>query len=103
MEMVTLLGSAAALCTTVSFAPQAWKIIRTRDTSSISKPMYPIPVLAFALWLVFGMAIIIPNAVCLVLAGFILAMIVLPRENKQAVADKIDPPNAGVEWRDAHG
>jgi MtN3 and saliva related transmembrane protein len=80
-----------------SFAPQPWKIIQTRDTSSISAPMYALTVLGFALWLTFWLMkaewpIIITNGVCLVLSAFILLMTVLPWAKKEAVADVMDPP-----------
>ncbi|MCO5066482.1 MAG: SemiSWEET family transporter [Rhizobiaceae bacterium] len=71
-----------------SFTPQAWKIIKTRDTSSISAPMYALTVLGFALWLAFGLLkaewpIIITNGVCLILSAFILLMTVLPESRKK--------------------
>lgn len=96
METVTLVGYLAALCSMSSFTPQAWKIIKTRDTGSISAPMYAITVLGFAFWLMFGIMksewpIVITNGVCLVLSAFILVMTVLPREKKDAVADVLDP------------
>lgn len=96
METVTLIGYLAALCSMTSFTPQAWKIIKTRDTSSISAPMYAITVLGFAFWLAFGIMknewpITITNGVCLVLSAFILMMTVLPRAKKDAVADTLDP------------
>ncbi|MBZ9974120.1 MULTISPECIES: SemiSWEET transporter [unclassified Mesorhizobium] len=96
MEKVTLIGSLAALCSMTSFAPQAWKIIKTRDTAGISAWMYAITVLGFALWLTFGIIkgewpIIVTNAVCLVLATFILLMRVLPSSKREMVADAIDP------------
>jgi MtN3 and saliva related transmembrane protein len=80
----------------VSFTPQAWKIVRTRETSRISARMYAVTTVGFALWLTFGVMkwewpIIVTNAVCLVLAGFILAMKLLPRRRRDAVADKLDP------------
>ncbi len=70
MQPVTLIGYLATICSMASFTPQAWKIIRTRDTSSISTPMYAITVLGFGLWLTFGIMkkewpIIITNGVCL--------------------------------------
>src|SRR5206468_641513 len=78
------------------FSPQAWKIIRTRDTSSISARMYAITVLGFAFWLLFGIMrsewpIMITNGVCLVLAGFILVMRILPGPQKDRVADLMNP------------
>ena len=58
--------------------------------------MYGITVLGFALWLAFGMMklewpIIITNGVCLLLSAFIFTMTVLPRDEKDAVADVLDP------------
>lgn len=96
METVTLIGYLAALCSTTSFTPQAWKIIKTRDTGSISAPMYAITVSGFALWLSFGIMksewpIIITNGVCLILSAFILMMTILPDAKKDAVADALDP------------
>jgi len=49
MEIAVIGGSLAALASTISFAPQAWKIIRTRQTGDISRGMYAITVTAFAL------------------------------------------------------
>ena len=96
MSLSTLIGALAALCSTVSFVPQAWKIIRTRDTSGLSARMYAVTVTGFSLWLAYGIMLgewplIVTNAVCLALSAFILAMRVLPQRKKEAVADLIDP------------
>ena len=76
---VELIGSTAALLTTMSFVPQAWKTWRTRDVSGISLLMYSAFTLGVALWLVYGWLlgawpIIIANAVTLSLALGILGM-----------------------------
>lgn len=96
MQLVTILGSLAAIASTISFTPQAWKIIRTRDTEAISAPMYAITVVGFALWLSYGLMlsqwpIIITNGICLVLSGFILTMKLLPQRKRDKVADALDP------------
>lgn len=96
MQTVTLIGYLATVCSMSSFTPQAWKIIRTRETSGISAPMYAITVLGFALWLAFGIMkaewpIIITNGVCLLLSAFILTMTVLPQAEKDVVAKAFDP------------
>ena len=93
--MITAIGSLAALCSTVSFAPQAWKIIRTRDTSAISIGMYVLTVVGFMLWFIYGFAkgewpLIISNGICLGLSGFILVMKCLPQAKKDVVADTIE-------------
>jgi MtN3 and saliva related transmembrane protein len=94
---IQIVGTAAAVASTISFAPQAWKIIRTRDVTGLSAPMYLITVSAFALWLSYGWlksdwALIVPNALCFGLSGFILVMICLPKKNRQKVADAIEEP-----------
>ncbi len=96
MPLVTLLGTFAALCSTVSFAPQAWKIIRTRETKDISTGMYLLTVVGFAAWTSYGVALmqwplIASNGLCFVLSAFILLMKLLPRAEKNAVADAVTP------------
>lgn len=71
-------GTAAASLTTLSFVPQAWLTLRTRDVGGISAAMYACFTVGVALWLVYGIAIgewpiIVANAVTLVLASTILA------------------------------
>lgn len=99
METVSIIGYFAALCSTTSFAPQAWKIIKSRDTSSISAGMYVVTVIGFAAWLVFGLMkqewpLILTNGICLVFSGFILTMKLLPPPAKERVADALDPGEA---------
>ena len=96
MDMATWVGSLAALASTTSFMPQAWKVVRTRDTRAISAGMYAVTVLGFALWLVYGLLLgqwplIVTNATCLALSAFILAMKLLPRRYRATVADAVDP------------
>jgi MtN3 and saliva related transmembrane protein len=96
MDFATILGGLATACSITSFVPQAWKVVRTRDTRAISAGMYAITVAGFALWLAYGVALgawplIVTNTVCLALSAFILAMKLLPRREKQAVAEALDP------------
>ena len=83
MNYALIIGVIASFCSMASFAPQAWKIIRTRDTSSISARMYILTVTGFAFWTVYGFLIgegpiIVTNTVCLLLSGFILTLKLLP-------------------------
>ena len=96
MNWIAIAGTLAALCSTVSFVPQAWRIVRTRDTSSISTATYSLTVAGFALWTAYGLGLgewplIVTNSICFVLSAFILVMTVLPRPKKDAVANSIDP------------
>lgn len=95
MDLITITGVAAALCSVVSFGPQAWRIIRTRDTKAISAVTYGVTVVGFTLWTLYGLLlkqwpIIVTNSVCFLLAGFILVMKLLPRPKREAVADALD-------------
>lgn len=73
-----LIGYIAAALTTSSFLPQAIMIIKTRDTSSLSLGMYSLFTLGVLCWLMYGIvltnfAIIISNAITLLLASCILS------------------------------
>lgn len=94
MNWVTIIGFGAAICSTVSFVPQAWRIVKTRDTKSLSAPMYAINTVGFLLWLVYGVMmgewpLILTNGICLVLAAFILTMTLASSKQKNAIADKL--------------
>ena len=96
VEVASFVGIAASVVSVSSFAPQAWRVIRTRDTRSISAAMYWLTVTGFALWFAFGILVaqwplIVTNGICFVLSAFILVMKVLPASGKQAVAAAIDP------------
>lgn len=77
MTWIDAVGYLAAVCTTVSFLPQAVKTLRTKDTSSISLSMYAVFTFGTAAWLAFGVLsgnrpVMIANAITLVLASLIL-------------------------------
>lgn len=95
IPIVQIVGVMAAMASTASFAPEAWKVIRTRDVSGLSAGMYALTVAAFALWLGYGAlqadwALIVPNALCLALAAFIFAMILMPKQKREDVAGTIE-------------
>jgi MtN3 and saliva related transmembrane protein len=75
--LTNAVGVAAAACSMASFLPQAVKIIRERDASSVSLPMYVVTVAAFALWVGYGVLLgswplIGSNLVTLSLAALVL-------------------------------
>lgn len=79
MNIERLIGLTAATFTTISFLPQAYRSLRTRDTRSISLGMYSLFTLGIALWLVYGLLIhdlpvTLANAVTLVLTLLVLAL-----------------------------
>lgn len=93
--LTTVLGTAAAVLTIVGFVPQAWRIIKTRNTADLATAMWVCSTTAFALWTIYGIAlgklpIVVPNGVCFFLAGFILVMKLLPRRKRERVADAVE-------------
>ncbi|PQB04411.1 SemiSWEET transporter [Aureitalea marina] len=77
MQLTSIIGNAAAFLTTISFLPQALKIIRSGQTRQLSLPMYLLFVSGVTLWVIYGiqekqLPIILGNAVTLVLSGTIL-------------------------------
>jgi MtN3 and saliva related transmembrane protein len=76
---IDLIGYSAAFLTTVSFVPQVWLTLRTRDVSGVSLGMYGLFTLGIALWLIYGIAqrswpLVGANAVTLILALIVLFM-----------------------------
>jgi len=79
IEIFTIIGIAAAICTTISFLPQAIRIIRTKQTRDVSLGMYVLFSFGTFLWLAYGILlkdvpIILANSITFVLSFIILAM-----------------------------
>lgn len=94
MDVTSLLGGFAAICSIVSFTPQAWKIIQTRETKDLSAVMYALTVTGFGCWAAYGFFIrqwplVASNSLCFLLSAFIFAMILLPTPKKKRVARAI--------------
>ena len=93
MELTFIIGNIAALLTSVSFLPQAIQVIKTKDTKSISLPMYVLFVLGIVMWLIYGIMkndipIMIANIVTISLASTILFYKVKEVVSKDFVASK---------------
>ncbi len=72
LTLETLVGFAAAFCTTVSYIPQVKKCWQTGSTGDLSLKMLMILATGIALWVVYGIlkgdvVIIIANSVSLLL------------------------------------
>jgi len=77
--LANVVGTAAALCSITSFAPQMIKIWREKDASSVSLKTYSLTVTCFVLWTTYGVMIgawpiTIANACALLMASGVLAM-----------------------------
>lgn len=78
MNLVNLIGSVAAVCTTVAFVPQILKI-RRQGGEDLSYPMLLLYLTGIVLWLVYGLmlhaaAVIWANAVTTVLVGIAIVL-----------------------------
>ena len=77
--VANIFGTAAALCSITSFAPQIIKIWKERDASSVSLKTYSLTVTCFVLWVVYGVLteawpVTIANSCALVMASGVLFM-----------------------------
>ena len=77
--IANVVGTAAALCSIVSFAPQMIKIWNERDASSVSLRTYSLTVTCFVLWVAYGVLtsawpIVVSNACAFVMALGVLLM-----------------------------
>ncbi len=79
VSLADVVGSAAAVLTTLSFLPQVLHTFKTRDVSGISLVMYSAFTVGVALWLVYGWLlgswpIVIANVITVLLALAIVVM-----------------------------
>ncbi|ABC33046.1 uncharacterized conserved protein [Hahella chejuensis KCTC 2396] len=77
--LASIIGTLAALFTTLAFLPQVRQTLKTKNTSGISLGMYSIFTLGVFLWLLYGIMmvawpIIIANTLTLALASTVLAL-----------------------------
>ena len=78
-NLVTWIGTAAAVLTTICWLPQAVRVVRHKDTRAISLTTNIVFAIGIVLWLIYGLAlenwpIICANAISLVLTSVIIAM-----------------------------
>ncbi|HAT3918612.1 MULTISPECIES: SemiSWEET transporter [Enterobacteriaceae] len=75
MEWSSWIGYLAASLTTLSFLPQAIKVIATRNTQGISGLMYVMFVCGLVMWLVYGLMI---EDAAVSMANFLTLVFALP-------------------------
>jgi len=79
MDVVTIMGYVAGVCTTSAFLPQAMKIVKTKHTKDISLIMYSVLTTGIVLWCAYAIInrdwpLALANGVTLFLAGWILIL-----------------------------
>ncbi|MCE0800108.1 SemiSWEET transporter [Buttiauxella sp. A2-C1_F] len=75
MEWVSVIGYMAASLTTLSFLPQAVKVISTRNTQGISGLMYAMFVCGLMMWFFYGLLI---NDLAISAANLLTLLFALP-------------------------
>ena len=79
MNLIQILGLAAAVFTTAANIPQTIKVIKTRSTKSLSAATYDMLFVGMLLWVLYGvlrkdLPVILANAIAGLLCGIILFM-----------------------------
>lgn len=77
--IAVVIGTAAALLSIASFAPQIVKILREKDAASVSLRTYVVTVAGFSCWLAYGLMIkawpvALSNLACLAMSAAVLAL-----------------------------
>jgi MtN3 and saliva related transmembrane protein len=84
---IDLVGTLAAILTTIAYFPQAAKTIRTRDTSGLSIPAYALLICGVTMWMVYGIVLgswplILANAIVLVPQSVVMAILLRQQRAK---------------------
>jgi MtN3 and saliva related transmembrane protein len=77
--IINLIGSAAAVCTTIAFVPQLVRVYRRKTARDISLAMFMVFSVGELLWLLYGiyihsLPVILANSVTLALCLAILSL-----------------------------
>ena len=88
MNYISLIGILAAILTTGSFIPQAYKVIKTRSTDDLSAVTFTMLFTGTLCWFIYGFIItdyplILANGITAVLTGIILYMKIRASQGKK--------------------
>ena len=86
IQLLNIIGSLAAICTTVTFIPQVIKVAKTKETQGISLCMYLIYIASVILWFTYGILIrsyeiIFTNIIVFPMTIYILYYIIINNNN----------------------
>lgn len=87
-SLVSLIGISAACITTVSFVPQVYTMLRSKNTSGISLTMYSIFTFGVFLWVIYGfiigdMPVLLANLITLILTLCVLTLTITSRVSQK--------------------
>lgn len=83
-----MIGGLAAILTTVSFLPQAVRVIRTNDTAAISLSMYILFTVGLVCWEVYGWMIGSAPVIAANLVTLALAAVILTQKTRHVLAGR---------------
>ncbi len=74
---IELIGSVAAVLTTLAFLPQVFKTWKTKETQSLSLPMLLLTFVGVCLWMTYGLLLqsfplIVGNIITAINAGILI-------------------------------
>lgn len=90
MDYIEIIGLAAAFLTTAANIPQAYKIIKTKSTKSISTITYSMLLIGFIMWITYGildhdLPIILANGI----SGLVTLIILFLKHTSKKVLEEI--------------
>lgn len=85
---MVIISYIAAVLTTISFVPQAIKVLKTKDTSDISLIMYIMFTLGTLMWIIYGFcckqyAVALANSITIIFSSIILTLKVINTLKKE--------------------
>jgi MtN3 and saliva related transmembrane protein len=90
MDLIEITGYAAAFLTMVCNIPQAVKIIRTKDTKSVSAVTYSLLLGGLILWVIYGcMRSDLPVIICNSVSALFCGMVLFLKLSSAKVVDQI--------------
>lgn len=95
VSVISLIGYAAAILTTLSFLPQAMKTVREKNTEGISLWMYSLFTSGVFFWLIYGICVSDFPIIAANLVTLIFAVTILTLKIVYSKREKVKLPEAG--------
>jgi len=95
MDPVQITGLAAALFTTVSNLPQAYKIIKTKETKAVSVWSNLVLLVGLIVWVVYGFMrddwpVIIANAISAIITAIVIFLKLTSKQTLENIHQKVN-------------
>jgi len=95
MDFIQTLGLLAALLTTISNVPQAYKIIKTKETKAVSVWSNLVLLMGLIIWVVYGFLrddwpIIIANSISSVITAMVLFLKLSSKQTLESIHQKVN-------------